>query len=130
MCKNVNFFKNEQTTSGFEPPTSRIPSGRATTELRRPKMDFDKNMGLYRQWESFPLPFPPSRSLGIQEFCLVWSIYIPNFMLKPKNARFRIFVGDMMYRFLSYTVLNSNPELVLCTLEFHSSFKFQFPLSN
>ena len=29
-------------------------------------------------------------------------------MLKPKNARFRFFVGDMMYRFLSYTVLSTN----------------------
>ena len=105
MSENVNFFKNDQATPGFVPRTSRVLSGHATTELRRPKMDFDKNLGLYRQWESFPLPFPPSRSLGIREFCLVWSIYIPNFILKPKNARFRFFIGDMMYRFVSLILL-------------------------
>ena len=106
MSENVNFFKNDQATPGFVPRTSRVPSGHATTELRRPKMRLAENLGLYSQWESIPLPFPPSRSLGIWEFCLIWFIYIPNFILKPKNARFRFFIGDMVDRFVCYTVLS------------------------
>ena len=70
MSENVNFFKNNQATPGFEPRTSRVPTGHATTELRRPKMRLVEKLGLYSQWESFPLPFPPSRTEGIQKFFL------------------------------------------------------------
>ena len=48
-------------------------------------------------------PFPHG---GISDFFLEWTILILNFILKPKNARFGIFVGDMMYHFVSYSMLN------------------------
>ena len=54
--------------AGLEPPTFRSVTERATTELRRLKLNIGKNLRLSMQWENFPLPFPPSRNLGIGNF--------------------------------------------------------------
>ena len=68
----------------------------------------------------FSVFFPPFPDGAILEKIFVQSLHILNFMFKPKNSRFWIFIGYMMYGFLSQALLNRGNPLNrgnLCTLK-------------
>ena len=52
-CKNVLVWPR------FEPRTFCVLVGHSTTELRKLNLNWVENLSLYRQWETFPFPFPP-----------------------------------------------------------------------
>ena len=56
--------------------------------------------------KSHKIPFKfLTRGHGFFKSCFVQSLHILNFMFKPKNSRFWIFIGYMMYGFLSPALL-------------------------
>ena len=62
--------KKKLVWTGFVPRTLCVLVGHSTTELKKLKTSFAKNLSLYRQWEIFPLPFPPFPTEGIRKFFL------------------------------------------------------------
>ena len=57
--------------------------------------------------KSHKIPFKfLTRGHGFFKSCFVQSLHILNFMFKPKNSRFWIFIGYMMYGFLSQALLS------------------------
>ena len=65
-----------------------------------------ENLRLYRQWESFPFPFPPIqwRELGNLS-CVVYTH--TKLRVQAKKSPFWIFNGYMVDHFVSYSMLMS-----------------------
>ena len=91
---------------GFVPWTLCVLVGHSTTELRKLNLNVAENLNLYRQWETFPFPFPPIqwRELGNLS-CVVYTH--TKLHVQAKKSPFWNFNGYMMYRFVSCTLLKA-----------------------
>ena len=90
---------------GFVPRTSCVLVGHSTTELMKLKIELVENLSLYRQRETFPLPFPPFPRREFGNFsCVVYTH--TKLHVQAKKSPFWIFNGYMMDRFVSCTLEN------------------------